>query len=28
MPYTKWWLDQDPFTFLGGNNSVENYWTT
>jgi nitrogenase molybdenum-iron protein alpha chain len=28
MPYTKWWLDQDPFTFLGGNTNVENYWTT
>jgi nitrogenase molybdenum-iron protein alpha chain len=25
MPYTKWWLDQDPFTFLGGNTNVENY---
>ena len=25
MPYTKWWLDQDPFTFLGGDTSVEIY---
>ncbi|MDP4177386.1 MAG: nitrogenase component 1 [Bacillota bacterium] len=25
MPYTKWWLQQDPFTFLGGNEHVENY---
>ncbi len=25
MPYTKWWLEQDPFTFLGGDTHVENY---
>ncbi|MDT8718156.1 nitrogenase [Clostridium sp. 19966] len=25
MPYTKWWLQQDPFTFLGGDTSVERY---
>jgi nitrogenase molybdenum-iron protein alpha chain len=25
MPYTKWWLDQDPFSFLGGGAHVENY---
>lgn len=25
MPYTKWWLEQDPFTFLGGNVHVKNY---
>lgn len=25
MPYTKWWLEQDPFTFLGGDTSVEHY---
>jgi len=25
MPYTKWWLDQDPFTFLGGGAHVKNY---
>ncbi|MBU3154543.1 nitrogenase [Clostridium estertheticum] len=25
MPYTKWWLEQDPFTFLGGNTNVELY---
>ena len=28
MPYTKWWLEQDPFTFLGGNTNVELYLTT
>ncbi len=25
MPYTKWWLEQNPFTFLGGDLSVEVY---
>lgn len=25
MPYTKWWLEQDPFAFLGGNTHVELY---
>ena len=25
MPYSKWWLNQDPFTYLGGNTHVENY---
>lgn len=25
MPYTKWWLEQDPFTFLGGDTNVEIY---
>lgn len=25
MPYTKWWLEQDPFTFLGGGTNVEVY---
>jgi len=25
MPYTKWWLEQDPFTFLGGKTHVEKY---
>ncbi len=25
MPYTKWWLDQNPFSFLGGGASVESY---
>jgi nitrogenase molybdenum-iron protein alpha chain len=25
MPYTKWWLEQDPFTFLGGKVSVNVY---
>ncbi|AFS79163.1 nitrogenase iron-molybdenum cofactor biosynthesis protein NifE [Gottschalkia acidurici 9a] len=25
MPYTKWWLEQDPFTFLGGDAHVEVY---
>jgi nitrogenase molybdenum-iron protein alpha chain len=25
MPYTKWWLEQDPFTFLGGDAHVEKY---
>lgn len=25
MPYTKWWLEQDPFTFLGGDTHVQNY---
>lgn len=25
MPYTKWWLEQDPFSFLGGNVDVEVY---
>jgi nitrogenase molybdenum-iron protein alpha chain len=25
MPYTKWWLEQNPFTFLGGNMHVEVY---
>ena len=25
MPYTKWWLEQDPFTFLGGGVHVKNY---
>lgn len=24
-PYTKWWLDQNPYTFLGGNTNVESY---
>lgn len=28
MPYTKWWLEQDPFTFLGGNVHVKNYRTS
>ncbi|MDP4145101.1 MAG: nitrogenase component 1 [Bacillota bacterium] len=27
MPYTQWWLEQDPFTFLGGNVHVKNYRT-
>lgn len=25
MPYTKWWLEQDPYTFLGGDVLVETY---
>jgi len=25
MPYTKWWLEQDPYTFLGGNKHVKLY---
>jgi nitrogenase molybdenum-iron protein alpha chain len=25
MPYTKWWLAQNPFAFLGGDTSVEFY---
>lgn len=25
MPYTKWWLEQDPFSFLGGNANVKLY---
>jgi nitrogenase molybdenum-iron protein alpha chain len=25
IPYTKWWFQQDPFTFLGGDASVESY---
>ncbi|MNP68577.1 hypothetical protein D3C76_1645540 [compost metagenome] len=25
MPYTRWWLEQDPFSFLGGNAHVEAY---
>jgi nitrogenase molybdenum-iron protein alpha chain len=25
MPYTKWWLGQDPYAFLGGDLSVEEY---
>lgn len=25
MPYTKWWLEQEPFTFLGGCAHVKNY---
>lgn len=25
MPYTKWWLDQDPFSYLGGNTHVKSY---
>lgn len=25
MPYTKWWLEQEPFTFLGGCTHVKNY---
>lgn len=25
MPYTKWWLQQDPFSFLGGSTHVELY---
>jgi len=25
MPYTKWWLEQDPYTFLGGDMHVESY---
>jgi len=25
MPYTKWWLEQNPFSFLGGNAHVEVY---
>ncbi|MDR3254119.1 MAG: hypothetical protein LBT31_00945 [Synergistaceae bacterium] len=24
-PYTKWWMDQDPFTFLGGDTNVDSY---
>lgn len=24
-PYTKWWLEQDPYTFLGGEASVKSY---
>lgn len=25
MPYTKWWLEQNPYAFLGGNTHVEVY---
>lgn len=25
MPYSKWWLEQDPYTFLGGGMYVESY---
>lgn len=25
MPYTKWWLEQNPFAFLGGDTYVQNY---
>jgi nitrogenase molybdenum-iron protein alpha chain len=25
MPYTKWWLEQDPFSYLGGCTHVKNY---
>ncbi|MDF2927409.1 MAG: nifE3 [Paenibacillaceae bacterium] len=25
MPYTRWWLEQDPFSFLGGSTHVEAY---
>jgi len=25
MPYTKWWLEQSPFSFLGGNTHVDTY---
>jgi nitrogenase molybdenum-iron protein alpha chain len=25
IPYTKWWLEQDPFFFLGRNQNVEVY---
>lgn len=25
MPYTKWWLEQDPYTFLGGDLHVKEY---
>lgn len=25
MPYTRWWLEQNPYTFLGGNTNVELY---
>ena len=25
MPYTKWWLEQDPFHYLGENTHVESY---
>lgn len=25
MPYTKWWLEQDPYSFLGSEFYVENY---
>lgn len=25
MPYTKWWLEQDPYTFQGGDLFVESY---
>lgn len=25
IPYTKWWLEQDPFSFLGGNTHVDLY---
>jgi nitrogenase molybdenum-iron protein alpha chain len=25
IPYTRWWLEQDPFTFLGENLSVNPY---
>jgi len=25
MPYTKWWLKQDPFTFLGGDTNAQTY---
>ncbi len=25
MPYTKWWLEQDPYSFLGGDERVEFY---
>jgi nitrogenase molybdenum-iron protein alpha chain len=24
-PYTKWWLEQNPYTFLGDNTNVRNY---
>ncbi len=25
MPYTRWWLEQEPYTFLGGNANVSRY---
>lgn len=25
MPYTRWWLEQDPYSFLGGNANVRSY---
>ncbi|HBQ85579.1 MAG TPA: nitrogenase, partial [Syntrophomonas sp.] len=25
MPYSQWWLEQNPYIFLGGNTDVEVY---